>query len=276
MTSIEESAAGERAPLRWPRSDISRRQPESSALYAYLLDVDDDLAACFDVRMRLAARQLATARVLEAPVGNCDLGPLFAAAGAGPGLLVLEGLVAFETSVGDRTATELLGAGDLLQPPSARVDDLLQRMDGWRILCATRFALLDADFADRVRPWPQITSELLRRSGRRLADIDALRAITSQPRLEVRLTLLLWHLSSRWGRVDPTGIHLTLPLTHRLLGRLVGAERPSISHALGRLAHTGLVTGGAGDMHLHGTLDEHLEALLERNASSAWSAPGGS
>jgi hypothetical protein len=73
MTSMEESAAGERAPLRWPRSDISRRQPESSALYAYLLDVDDDLAACFDIRMRLAARH----------------GPLFAAAGAGPGLLVL-------------------------------------------------------------------------------------------------------------------------------------------------------------------------------------------
>ena len=128
------------------------------------------------------------------------------------------------------------------------------------MLCATRFALLDAEFADRVRPWPQIVQELLRRAGRRTADVDALRAITCQPRLEVRLVLLLWHLAARWGRVEPAGIRVTLPLTHRLLGQLVAAERPSISHALARLGHAGLVTGTAGDLHLHGTLDDHLEA----------------
>ena len=53
--------------------DLTRRPPESTALYAYLLDVDDELAAEFDVRMRLAARQLATVRVLDADVGQCDL-----------------------------------------------------------------------------------------------------------------------------------------------------------------------------------------------------------
>ena len=55
-----------------------------------------------------------------------------------------------------------------------------------------------------------------------------------------------------------------LPLTHRLLGQLVAAERPSISHALARLADAGLVSGTAGDWHLHGTLDAHLETLIER------------
>ena len=74
-----------------------------------------------------------------------------------------------------------------------------------------------------------------------------LRAITSQPRLEVRLVLLLWHLAARWGRVEPSGIRLSLPLTHRLLGQLVAAERPSISHALKRLAQAGLVTGPTDD-----------------------------
>ena len=78
-----------------------------------------------------------------------------------------------------------------------------------------------------------------------------LRAISCQPQLEVRLVLLLWHLAARWGRVEPTGIRLWLPLTHRLLGQLVAAERPSISHALrgspkrDRHRH-------AGDWHLHG------------------------
>ena len=112
-------------------------------------------------------------------------------------------------------------------------------------------------------PFPQITQALLRRAGRRIADAGALRAITSQPRLEVRLVLLLWHLATRWGRVEPAGIRLCLPLTHRMLGRLVAAERPSISHALKRLADAGLVTGSAVDLHLNGSLESHLESLIE-------------
>jgi CRP-like cAMP-binding protein len=214
--------------------------------------------------MRLAARQVATARVLNAEVGECDLSAWFDAVGSGLGLLVLDGLVAIDARIGNRTATELIGPGDLLQPNRPRADDLLERTDSWRALCPTRFALLDTEFFERVRPWPQIVQILLRRTGRRIGDLDALRAITSQPRLEARLVLLLWHLAARWGRVDPTGIRVSLPLTHRMLGQLVGAERPSISHALARLAQAGVVTGTAGDWHLHGTVQEHLESLIER------------
>lgn len=265
--SIEDHRGIERRALKWPRPALARSPPESTPLFTYLLDADSDLAEEFDLRSRVAARQLATARVLHAAVGECDLAPWFDAVGQGPGLLILDGVVAYQTRVGDRTALELVGAGDLLQLPHQRTDELLERGDGWRVLCATRFALLDTAFAERVRPWPQIVRELLRRAGRRTDDVDALRAITCQPRLEVRLVLLLWHLAARWGRVEPAGIRLTLPLTHRLLGQLVAAERPSISHALARLGHAGLVTGAAGDLHLHGTLDEHLQALLERTTS---------
>jgi CRP/FNR family transcriptional regulator, cyclic AMP receptor protein len=256
--------------IRWPPSpDTGPSRTESAALYTYLLDVDDDLAQEFDIRMRVAARQVATVRVIAAEVGPCDLGPWFEAVGGGPGLLILDGLIAFETRVGDRTACELTGAGDLLQPPSPRAEQLVEQRDGWRALWPTRFGMLDHEFSERVRPWPQIGLALLRRAGRRIADADALRAIACQPRLEVRLTLLMWHLATRWGRVEPSGIRLTLPLTHRLLGQLVAAERPSVSHALARLAHSGLVTGSAGDLHLHGTLDHHLEALIERPNSLA-------
>jgi CRP/FNR family cyclic AMP-dependent transcriptional regulator len=264
--SIEDRAAVQPGPLGWPRrTDLARPQP----LYTYLLDADDDLAEEFDVRSRIAARQLATARVLHASVGECDVARWFHAARHGPGLLILDGLVALETRVGDRTATELLGAGDLLQPPSHTTEDLLGRTDDWRMLWPTRFALLDAEFADRVRPFPQIVHALLRRAGKRTAEVDALRAITCQPRLEVRLVLLLWHFAARWGRVEPSGIHLCLPLTHRLLGQLVAAERPSVSHALKRLAQAQLVTGAAFDLHLHGSLADQLECLIERTGGQA-------
>ena len=246
------------------RPTLARRRPEPTSIFTYLLDADDDLAAEFDLRVRLAVRQGTTVRVLEAAVGECDLDFAFGAVGQGPGLLILEGLIAFETCVAERTASELVGTGDLLQPPAGRTDELLERDRVWRVLWPTRFAMLDTEFAERVRPWPQVIQALLRRSDRRIADVDAMRAITSHPRLEVRLVLLFWHLAARWGRVEPAGIRLTLPLTHRLLGQLVGAERPSISHALGRLSHAELVTGTAGDWHLHGNLASHLEALSER------------
>jgi CRP-like cAMP-binding protein len=80
----------------------------------------------------------------------------------------------------------------------------------------------------------------------------------------LRLTLLLWHLAGRFGRVEPGGIRVPLPLTHRLLGRLVGAERPSVSHALARLHTAGLVTGHADEWHLHGALADHLAVLADR------------
>lgn len=255
-------------PIRWPPTgDRVTRRPESGSLYTYLLDVDDDLAQEFDIRMRVAARQLATVRVLSTEVGECDLWPWFNAVGRGPGLLIIDGLVAFETQVGDRVACELTGAGDLLQPPYPRTDQLVEQRDTWRALWPTRFGMLDQEFAERVKPWPQIGLALLRRTGRRIADADALRAIVCQPRLEVRLSLLLWHLAARWGRVEPSGIRLTLPLTHRLLGQLVAAERPSVSHALARLSHGGLVTGNACDLHLKGSLNEHLQELIERPGS---------
>ena len=133
----------------------------------------------------------------------------------------------------------------------------------WRALVPSRLALLDNAFAQRAVPWPQITGALLRRAGRRTRRLNLQRAISSQPRLEVRLALLLWHLAARWGKVEPGGIRLPLPLTHQLLGRLIGAERPSVSHALARLAETGLVTGHGNEWHIHGSVDQQLPTMLE-------------
>jgi CRP/FNR family transcriptional regulator, cyclic AMP receptor protein len=263
--STDDQKAGEHGPLRWPRTTgRAHQQADARSLYGYLLDLDDDLAEEFDVRSRVSARQLATAKLLEADVGENDLSNWFDVVRGGMGLLVLEGMIAFEMRVGDRTTTELVGAGDLLQPPPRSVDELLEGVASWRVLCPALLALLDSEFADRVRPWPQIGRAMMRRAGRRTTDVNVVRAITAQPRLEVRLDLLLWHLAGRWGRVEPAGIRLTLPLTHRLLGQLAGAERPSISHALARLSHAGLVTGSTGDLHLHGNVEDHLELLVQR------------
>jgi CRP/FNR family cyclic AMP-dependent transcriptional regulator len=255
-----------RAGEQWPGSPIPARRPHAAPLFGYVLDLDDDLAEDVELRMRLSARQHATARLLDAEAGECDLSCWFASVGQGPGLLIVDGLLAVDTRVADRTITELLGAGDLLQPPGGHQDELVDRETVWRALHPSRLALLDTDFVERVRSWPQILNALFRRAERRSDDLDVIRAISCQPRLEVRLVLLLWHLAARWGRVEPAGLRLTMPLTHRVLGQLVAAERPSISHALRRLSQAGIVTGAAGDWHLHGAVETHLEALIERTA----------
>jgi CRP/FNR family cyclic AMP-dependent transcriptional regulator len=251
-------------PRTWPPPQPSARRPGSPPLFGYLLDLDDDLAQEIEVRMRFSARQHATARILRADSGACELDSWFETVGDGPGLLLLDGVMAFETRVADRVVTELVGGGDLLQPPVPGTDDLVERCTTWRVLDPARLALLDSDFAERIRSWPQLSRALCRRTERRMSDLAALRAICGQPKLEVRLVLLLWHLAGRWGRVEPSGLRLCLPLTHRLLGQLVAAERPSISHALARLSHAGIVTGSAGDWHLHGSLEDHLENLIDR------------
>jgi len=247
-------------PSRWERRAQQRRRPSS---YQYLLDLDVDLADEFDLRMRMVARTAVAAVTFDVDAGELPVSEWLAAASPGPGVLVLDGVLAVNVRVGDRIAAELVGGGDLLQPHSEDEDELLGSDVEWRALVPSRFAILDEPFAQRVQPWPQITSALLRRAGKRAHNLDVQRAIASQPRLELRLALLLWHLAARWGRVEPGGIRLPVPLTHQLLGRLVGAERPSVSHALARLAQAELVTGHGDEWHLHGSLEDQLAAMVE-------------
>jgi hypothetical protein len=228
----------------------------------YLLDLDTDLAEELDVPMRLAARPSVTAITFEADGGPVALAEWLAAAAPGPGLLILDGVLAANVRVGDRITTELLGSGDVIQPWNSPEAELVCEI-GWRALKPTRLALLDQDFAHRVQPWPQISLALLRRAGRRTRSLNVQRAITAQPRLEVRLVLLMWHLAARWGKVEPGGVRLPLPLTHQLLGHLIGAERPSVSHALSRLAKSGMLSGHGDEWHLHGSVEDHLATMIE-------------
>jgi hypothetical protein len=204
-----------------------------------------------------------TTVVFRTDAGPIPLSEWLAAARSGPGVVVLDGVIASDVHVGDRIAAELLGAGDVVQPWRGEDEELLVCEVEWRALVPSRFALLDDAFTQRASPWPQIISALLRRAGRRTRRLNLQRAISAQPRLDVRLALLLWHLAARWGKVERGGIRLPLPLTHQLLGRLIGAERPSVSHALARLAESGLVTGHGNEWHIHGSLEQQLPSMLE-------------
>lgn len=243
-----------------------------------LLDLDADLADELGPELRRVVRAAATATVLDADAGVLPIADWLESSGSGPGVLVLQGVLALQVRVGDRRCAELTGAGDLLQPLGQEPSPLLACTVKCRALTPVRCAVLDAAFVRRVRFWPQLLQALVRRAGRRTVSLNVQRAITAQPRLEVRLALLLWHLAGRWGVVEPGGIRLPLPLTHQLLGELVAAERPSVSHALARLSHSGLVVGHGDEWHLHGALEQQLPAMaapVEDRAEHILSAVGG-
>lgn len=156
------------------------------------------------------------------------------------GLLVLEGLITVNVVLCDRVASQLAGPGDVIDV-AASPDPLLPAAMSFVVSDTTRVAVLDRRFIAAVRRWPALLlalHERLREQERRLA-VHA--AIGKLRRIEDRVLALLWHLGERWGKMAPEGVVVPLSLTHETIGRLAGAERPTVSLALTELSRTGLI-----------------------------------
>ncbi|MEX2196591.1 MAG: helix-turn-helix domain-containing protein [Thermoleophilaceae bacterium] len=209
----------------------------------HVIDVDPDLARALDPESTRQAREQLVARVETVAPGRRrgTWGP------PNPeghlGLLVVEGLLTRQLTIGRTRCAELLGPPDLLRPwdhdggfslpVGARID--------WEVFVATRFAVLDRAFIERASAWPELIAELAARGIWRAQSLAVHQAIGSMTRVDERVLLLFWHLAERWGRVKTEGVVLELPLTHELLARLVGAQRPSVTTAIGQLAERELV-----------------------------------
>ena len=86
-------------------------------------------------------------------------------------------------------------------------------------------------------------------------------AILHQPRIDVRLHMLLWELAERWGHVHRDGVHLPLRLTHAMLAELVAARRPTVTKALGELAARSAAVWSGDHWLLSGSPPSELEAI---------------
>lgn len=184
------------------------------------------------------------------------------------GLLVLDGLMTRSLELGDRSSTELLGAGDLLRPWQRDSEEgLLPHAVHWRVLAPTRVALLDGPFTTAIAPWPELTTALVGRALRRARWQGIFAAISHVIRVDDRLLLAFSYFAERWARVRADGLLVRLPLTHEQLGALIGARRPSVTTALSGLAAQGLlVPGQRGEWLLTAAARERLDGLREAAA----------
>jgi hypothetical protein len=201
-----------------------------------LLDADPDLGALVpDDRLENARREL------DVEVYRLPQGP-WGAGGEDPnpqhvGLLLLEGVIAREVMVSDTISTELLGPGDVVRPWSLQASPaLLQLSVRWNALTESRVAVLDRRFAAMLGRWPEVNAALIDRINDRAQRLATTQAISQLNRVDRRLLSLFWHLAERWGRMTPDGVAIPLTLSHRMLGQLVGARRPTVSTAIADLA----------------------------------------
>ena len=207
----------------------------------HLLDADPDLARALDPRRAKEVAPRLTARTIAIPRGTWTPSQLL---GAGPppiGLLILEGLLVREATVGDHPSAELLGPGDLMRATENQEDAevLLPRRVEWNALVNARVAVIDHALAVRAAQWPEIFACFVERAARRAERLVIMQAIGHLTRVDDRLLALLWCLAERWGRVVPGGVAVDLRLPHRTLAGMVGARRPSVTTALGQLTARG-------------------------------------
>jgi hypothetical protein len=206
-----------------------------------LLAADPDIGALIPADRRREAESELTVRASRLAAGPWDVSGLAAMGSEHVGLLVLDGVIWREVGLGGRLSAELLGPGDVLRPWQfdARVG-LLPVAHAYTVLVPATLAVLDRRFATTMLPrWPELTTLLLERQTERAFRLATAQAISQLTRVDRRISALLWHLAERWGRVSGDGVVVPLPLTHRMLGELVGARRPTVSTALAALVDRG-------------------------------------
>jgi CRP-like cAMP-binding protein len=207
-----------------------------------LLDLDRELRGGLTgerLDVALKASQVTTERLRAGP---CD--PTAATTDRdGFGLIVISGMLVRRVARKERAGAELLGRGDLLRPWLSLGEDASWPFEArWQAIVPVEVAVLDASFARRVSPFPEIATQLLERAMLRSRHLAVELSIVQERRVDRRLHLLLWQLADRWGQMTAEGARVVAPLTHALLADLVAARRPSVTTALRKLAEDGSVT----------------------------------
>ena len=230
-----------------------------------VLEADPDLGDQLGEDERALAQRylVAEARTLEA--GPWDPHTSYNGEPRKLGLLVLDGLLTRSIKLGNTSCAELLGEGDVLRPwQEDRGWSVAPFEARWMVLEPTRLAVLDRRFAAAAGRWPELMESVLARSVHRSRRLAFHMALSHLTRVDVRLLAVFWYMADRWGRVGPEGVVVPLRLTHQTLAQLVGAQRPSVTTALGQLAAQGkLIRRDVSTWVLHGRPPDELSTVRE-------------
>jgi CRP/FNR family cyclic AMP-dependent transcriptional regulator len=222
----------------------ARSTDDRRAVGIRLLEAQPDLADGLSPEDEADARRHVVALLHSIEVGPWEPAARYQPDPAFMGLLVVDGMIARDVELGGRRCSELLGPGDLLRPWDYDEGDMasVPSESAWSALEPTRVAVLDARFARVACHYPELVARLIGRTLRRSRWLAILLTISSMPRVDARVQALLWHLADRWGHVTLDGVVVPVRLTHDMIGRLVGAHRPSVTTALSELSRANRIS----------------------------------
>ena len=204
------------------------------------MDVDPDLTAGVPEDDFALARRVLVRPRYDIPKGRWAPELLRGHERGAFAILVIDGAIMRQVDLADRHCLQILGPGDALQAASDTAT--FESPVTWTALRPSSVVVLDERFTRASQRWPSLGVNLLRRLLDQADRVAMHAAITQLPRVDRRILALLWQLAERWGRVTPFGVEVPLELTHETLGRLVGAQRPTVTLAVRDLAEQGAVT----------------------------------
>jgi CRP/FNR family transcriptional regulator, cyclic AMP receptor protein len=208
--------------------------------HSTLIDLDPELGSLLAVERLPRARSDLRVEVLRMPAGPWDAAETRTVPPSTLALLVVDGVLARDVVMGSTRTTELLGPGDLLRPwDPLETPTLVPHLLEWTVLDAGRLAILDGDVSMRLALYPEVGAVLFERMIARSRRLAIERAIAGLNRVEHRVVFLLWHLAERWGRVGTDGVLVPVTLSHRMIGQIVSARRPTVSAAVSKLRASG-------------------------------------
>lgn len=236
-----------------------------------LFDAVPSLAASLGADELARARQSAVVAVADLRPGRWTTSTLGPHRPGDLGLLIVSGFMTRDVQLGGTFASELVGGDDLLRPTDHDGDEApVPFAVGWQVLTPTEIAILDRRAAAALGQWPEAIEYLVRSCVKRARSLGLHLAVSHLRRVEPRVLVMLWHIADRWGRVTPAGVHVPLRLTHQTLGRLVGAQRPSVTTALRGLTGAGAVSRREdGSWLLHGEPPDLVAELRQQGDARA-------
>lgn len=207
-----------------------------------LLELDRDLAKDLPDDDESRARDHLVADVLRVEPGVWDPTPTAEPAQGGFGLFVATGFLVRSVTLGHRSAAELLGPGDVMRPwQEDEPRSSYPLTSRWRALKPARFAILGKETTGQLCAFPSVIAQLAERMVGRTRRQTGYQAISQLAAVEHRILLALWFMADEFGRVRTDGVHVPIPMTHEVLGMLIGARRPTVTGAVGVLTERGVL-----------------------------------
>jgi hypothetical protein len=133
--------------------------------------------------------------------------------------------------------------GGIVLPPAA--EELLEA------ILDSRLTLLPARIVTRLLELPALAGALLREVGETLRRKQDSIANFGDVRHVERVRHKLLQLARDYGRVTGDGVRLDLPLTHALLGEMVGSERETVTRGIDQLESAGFLSRDGHYYRLH-------------------------